>query len=365
MKRLLKTKLPVIIVLLLMLAICFASCEKAVSVIGATINENGELILSMSDDTTQNLGKVKGERGADGKDGEDGEDGKDGKDGKDGEDGKNAILPEIVEENPQGLAFYLLPDDTYTVSIGDAYYLREITIPATYKGKPVTCIGTPWDSSWLNEANLCYAGFFGAPYLTKITIPDSIKIIGEQAFSECAQLSTVVFLEGSKLSSIGKKAFYDCDLLWNISLPNRLTLISESAFENCVSLMDLDIPDSVMIIGEKAFYNCSDLVKSENKLDYVDTWLVSADTDIVTATLRSDTTAIADEAFAGCRELENLYIPSGVVNIGRAVFNDTRKIETIIVETGNQMYHSRDNKLYDKTGKLIAPLADGVIADPF
>ena len=56
----------------------------------AAVNENGELVLTFTDGETQNLGRVAGADGRNGKDGEKGADGKDGKNGADGKDGANA-----------------------------------------------------------------------------------------------------------------------------------------------------------------------------------------------------------------------------------------------------------------------------------
>ena len=75
-----------------------AAQEEAVSIVDAKVNENGELILYMSNNTTINAGLVRGEdgkdgvdglNGADGKDGVNGKNGRDGVDGKDGADGKD------------------------------------------------------------------------------------------------------------------------------------------------------------------------------------------------------------------------------------------------------------------------------------
>ncbi len=69
-----------------------AAQEEAVSIVDAKVNENGELILYMSNNTTINAGLVRGEDGKDGVDGLNGADGKDcvnGKNGRDGVDGKD------------------------------------------------------------------------------------------------------------------------------------------------------------------------------------------------------------------------------------------------------------------------------------
>lgn len=61
----------------------FSSCDNLSfrSIESATVNKAGELVLSYTDGTYQNLGTIKGDDGVDGKDGKDGEDGTDGKDG--------------------------------------------------------------------------------------------------------------------------------------------------------------------------------------------------------------------------------------------------------------------------------------------
>ena len=61
-------------------------------ILSVDINESGELIVTYTDGSQENLGKIvgsDGKDGVDGKDGIDGVDGKDGADGKDGVDGKD------------------------------------------------------------------------------------------------------------------------------------------------------------------------------------------------------------------------------------------------------------------------------------
>ena len=74
------------------LSLALSSCQYILpkSVVGASLNEKGELILVYSDNTTQNVGVVKGE---------DGKDGQDGKDGLNGENGKDLTACEHVYGN--------------------------------------------------------------------------------------------------------------------------------------------------------------------------------------------------------------------------------------------------------------------------
>lgn len=82
-----------VLCVLLSSAFAFSACSESeiIGVVGASINENGELILTYHDGTEQNLGSVVGK---DGNDGKDGKNGKDGEAGADGLDGKYLITGE-------------------------------------------------------------------------------------------------------------------------------------------------------------------------------------------------------------------------------------------------------------------------------
>lgn len=73
----------------------------------------------------------------------------------------------------------------------------------------------------------------------KIVIPDSIG--------------------GYPVTSIGDSAFYGCDSLESVTIPDGVTTISSYAFYNCSNLVSIRIHDGVKVIGDSAFYGCSSL----------------------------------------------------------------------------------------------------------
>ena len=148
-----------------------------------------------------------------------------------------------VDENPQGLSFSLLDDNTYGVSVGTATQLSNITIPSTYLGKSVTKI--------IDE------GFRECSNLKSIAIPNSVTSIGNIAFFGCSSLTSIVIPEC--VTSIGEYAFSYCNSLTNITIPNGITNIEKETFGNCNSLTSIAIPNSVKRIGSFAFYDCSSL----------------------------------------------------------------------------------------------------------
>ena len=65
--------------------------EDGVGIVGAYVDNNGDLIIVLTDGTARNCGTVRGEDGKDGANGEDGAPGKDGVDGEDGKDGADGL----------------------------------------------------------------------------------------------------------------------------------------------------------------------------------------------------------------------------------------------------------------------------------
>ena len=121
--------------------------------------------------------------------------------------------------------------------------------------------------------------------LAELDIPESVTKIDDYAFNKCTKLTTVTFAgQTPLLSNIGANAFYGCQKLANITLPNKVETIGQSAFYGCTSLTSIRIPDNVPQIATKTFQSCSGLV---------------------TVVLPKNLTSIGDYAFNACGVLAN------------------------------------------------------------
>ena len=69
--------------------------------------------------------------------------------------------------------------------------------------------------------------------------------INSRAFYACDKIEKVIIPEGMK--SIGSYAFYHCDNLKEIVIPKTVRDIGEYAFEGCDSLTSITIPEAVNI----------------------------------------------------------------------------------------------------------------------
>ena len=106
--------------------------------------------------------------------------------------------------------------------------------------------------------------------LVSITIPNSVTSIGKNAFNYCPLLTTVLFEENSKLTSIEEGAFKFCGFA-NIVVPNSVTSIGDYAFGDCRSLIDITIPNTIRDIGYRAFFYCTSL-ESINYQGSIEQW---------------------------------------------------------------------------------------------
>ncbi|MCH5351641.1 MAG: leucine-rich repeat protein [Clostridiales bacterium] len=95
------------------------------------------------------------------------------------------------------------------------------------------------------------------------------------------------------------------------------------------AITSVTIPDSIEEIGQNSFNNCSAL----------------ASVNIGTA---SSLKKIGNNAFSGNAALKQIYLPSGMINLGDSVFNNCGNIERFIVADGNAAYSSENGHLIEK-----------------
>lgn len=157
-----------------------------------------------------------------------------------------SISAKIVEITKDGI-IYACDTELGTASVVEAEYYLYITTAnildaVWYNAKeyPVTEIGN--------------GAFFRCDKLENVTIPESIISIGSSAFSQCKSLTEVKL--PSLLTEISPGLFSECYELTEINIPERVTSIGGGAFYCCYKLKNISIPETVTIIGGNAFGNC-------------------------------------------------------------------------------------------------------------
>ena len=82
---------------------------------------------------------------------------------------------------------------------------------------------------------------FAASGVRHVVIPKEVTSIGEMAFGNCYNLTSVTFEEGSQLKSIGKQAFGNCTALESIEIPASVTTIGTAPFAGCKKLQTISV----------------------------------------------------------------------------------------------------------------------------
>lgn len=126
------------------------------------------------------------------------------------------------------------------------------------------------------------------------------------------EIKESIFHDGRSLSvsEIGQSAFFQCDKISDVKLPESILKINDRAFAYCTNLESISIPNSVTKIGSYAFQACRSL-----KI----------------ATLGTAVESIGDFAFSSCEKLTEIVVPNSVINIGNNVFSLCYELKSTIL----------------------------------
>lgn len=163
-------------------------------------------------------------------------------------------IPETVYDGDQ---------NQYTVTaIGNDAFggndIRELELPSTLK--------TIGDNAFSNNYNMknfkipegvttigAYA-FNSLWGITEIEIPASVESLAQGSFQWCGIVEKITFAPGSHLKEIAGGAFYQCEKVKQIVLPDSITQIGGAAFKDCKSLEEIVLPEGISKIEAAAFY---------------------------------------------------------------------------------------------------------------
>lgn len=85
----------------------------------------------------------------------------------------------------------------------------------------------------------------------------TIKI--KKYYGEVSNLTIPDTIDGKPVTILGNRAFYRCNILTYVTVPNSVTNIGRSTFFHCDNLTGISFPNSIKSIGDSSFFGCSKL----------------------------------------------------------------------------------------------------------
>lgn len=200
-----------------------------------------------------------------------------------------------------------------------------------------------------------------AKNLKELILPESLEVIGYQAFHYCSSLEIINSL-GSNINTImqsafqgtaietisipgnvktiGSYAFFECKNLYSVDLKDGIEKIENQAFA-MTAIKSIEIPDSVLSIDKAVFYSCSNLesVVLPKTLNNISNQLFQFSSSLKRILIPNTVTSIGEYAFQKTG-LSAVFIPESVTQIGNAAFTRIEEVSGSFT-----MYFSQEQQL--------------------
>lgn len=173
----------------------------------------------------------------------------------------------------------------------------------------------------------------GADGIAKVSFPDSVAKVSENAFRQQTRLRLVCF--NKYLRTLEANAFRDCSGLANVSLPDGLQIIGRRCFSGA-GLRGIAIPRGVTVLGEAAFFSCRQLeqvtfcedgsLHTIQQLCFMGSGLREVRTPPSLRTLGAS-------AFGLCNDLKHVVLGEGLEVLEPLIFSGSRVVSVVLPST--------------------------------
>lgn len=192
--------------------------------------------------------------------------------------------------------------------------------------------GTSLTGTVLLPEGLKYVSGFSYTKITNVHFPVTLEEIGAEAFYDCSSLMTTMSFPES-LKFIGDRAFSGAAISGNLVLPSRLERIGSNAFSSCRSLTgSLVIPSRITEVGPYAFNGCgcNGTLTLPNGLVKIGEYAFSGAKFKGNLHIPDGVTTIREGAFGGTQFSGNLVLPSELVSLGSGVFSGCWRLSGVV-----------------------------------
>ena len=170
--------------------------------------------------------------------------------------GKVEFTEKQLERNADGMHYGALPEAWMDGYVFDGWYTDAVDGTRVSRTTAYTAEGnTTLYAHWTPVAADAEQGWSLQDGTLVITAQGAMQDYDSAAqtpwFKDRAEIRKIVVQKG--VTTIGDYAFYGCENVTSVTLPDTVTQIGKLAFYGCKNLSTLTVPDSVLVVEDYAF----------------------------------------------------------------------------------------------------------------
>lgn len=177
--------------------------------------------------------------------------------------------------------------------------------------------------------------------LQRVTIPKTVSYLGRTLFSFCYNLESVQVAKGNPsyysanngiIETATKTLVAACNTTV-IPADGSVTQIGYGVFNYRDDITNISIPDTITSIGDMAFYGCDGLTSLSipDSVTYIGSRAFAYCENLRSITLPNGITTLADSVFSGCISLTDITIPDSVTSIDAHVFERCKALKSLTI----------------------------------
>ena len=246
--------------------------------------------------------------------------------------------------------------NTDETAVTDASGWRYSAVSGTITGFDATKTGgtapenivIPTQLGGVNIVAIADNVFFGNVAIESVTIGSHITKLGEGAFTNCSNLTTLTYAAAGTLGDGSEYQFDSNGALYSDfgatliyvpyvkrvgdygTVPSSVTRIGNNVFNSAKELTIIDLGNEISSLGNSVFYDCSKLTTVRLGVNVTE---IGSGTFQNCVVLTSDfnfprLTKIDANAFRGCKQIKNINVGIGITSIGANAFYDCNLLES-------------------------------------
>ncbi|MDO5573039.1 MAG: leucine-rich repeat domain-containing protein [bacterium] len=211
---------------------------------------------------------------------------------------------------------------------------------------------------------------------TSVTVPNSVRTIGHEAFSGNTTMTEVVIPDN--VTNVDFSSFENCKNLQKVTMGSNVKSIGAAAFSGCTSLKSISIPAKTAEIGAGAFAKCSSLsnipvdYQNQNYICESGVLYTQDQTQIIqylagkpstSYTMPDTVEKIGAYAFWGAEQLTGVTISSGVKDIPEYAFDNCNGLSTVTIPGSVESLQAYSFGDCVNLSKIYIPKSVGFIDD--